>query len=217
MPSWDIILADVKNEVKTNPNALDDTRKKYLKQLSEMTGRNVIAFYSGWLQHRDMPVGISDNDINGFMNAICGLDFNRGLDLILHTPGGDIAATESIVKYLRKVFDDDIRAIVPQLSMSGGTMIACACKEIVMGKQSSIGPIDPIVLGYSAFGILEEFNQAADDAKKSPHTVPLWSQIISKYPPTIIGECQKSTKWSEDIARNMLETGMFKNCDLKDQ
>ncbi len=63
--------------------------------------------------------------------------------MILHTPGGDIAATESIVDYLYCMFDKDIRVIVPQISMSAGTMIALASKEIVMGKHSNLGPIDP--------------------------------------------------------------------------
>ena len=41
------------------------------------------------------------------------------------------------------MFGTDIRAIVPQLALSAGTMVALACKEIIMGKHSSLGPIDP--------------------------------------------------------------------------
>lgn len=73
------------------------------------------------------------------MTVIHQLDRNKGLDLILHTPGGDTAATESIVDYLHNMFGNNIRAIVPQLAMSAGTMIACSCKEIIMGLQSSLG------------------------------------------------------------------------------
>ena len=50
----------------------------------------------------------------------------------------DPAAAEAIVNYLRLKFDYDIRVIVPQLAMSAGTMIACAAKEIIIGKQSSL-------------------------------------------------------------------------------
>ena len=83
------------------------------------------------------------------MNAVYGLDRSKGLDLILHTPGGDLAATESIVTYLKKMFNNDIRAIIPQISMSAGTMIAMSCKEIIMGEQSSLGPIDPQMGGVA--------------------------------------------------------------------
>ena len=180
-----------------------------------MTGRNVIAYYSGWLHHPDYQVGISDTDMNGFMNAICGLDVSKGLDLILHTPGGGVAATESIANYLRNIFGDNIRGIVPQLAMSGGTVLSCACKEIIMGKQSSIGPIDPIIGGFSAYAVIEEFNEALEDVKKDPNTSLVWREIISQYSPTLVGECEKSIDWSGDITKNLLETGMFKDCEDK--
>lgn len=77
------------------------------------------------------------------MSVIHKLDRSRGLDLILHTPGGDMAATESLVDYLRSMFGTDVRAIIPQLAMSGGTIMALSCNKIIMGKESSIGPIDP--------------------------------------------------------------------------
>lgn len=82
---------------------LDGLREKYLKKLSSKTGRNVIAYYSGWLKSgKDQNVDINDSDITGFMNAINGMDCSKGLDLILHTPGGSPTATEGIVKYLHK-------------------------------------------------------------------------------------------------------------------
>ena len=112
---------------------------------------------------------ITDNDMNGFMNSISGMDEkSKGLDLILHTPGGGVTATESIVNYLRKVFNKDIRVIVPHLAMSAGTMIACSSKEIVMGKESSLGPIDPQYRGVPAQGVLNEFESAMSDIGLSP-------------------------------------------------
>ena len=80
------------------------------------------------------------------MTVVHKLDKQKGLDLILHTPGGETAATESLVDYLRSIFGTDIRAVIPQIAMSAGTTIACACKEIVMGKHSSLWPIDPMFL-----------------------------------------------------------------------
>jgi ClpP class serine protease len=86
------------------------------------------------------------------MLCIHELKRGQGLDLILHTPGGDGAAAESLVDYLRSMFGRDIRAIIPQIAMSAGTMIACSCKTIIMGKQSSLGPVDPQYGAVSAVG-----------------------------------------------------------------
>ena len=120
-----------------------------------------------------------------------------------------MAATESIVDYLHSMFKD-IRAIVPQLAMSGGTMIACACNRIVMGKQSSLGPIDPQLNGMPAHGVIEEFKQAYDEIRKDPTKIALWQPIIAKYNPTLIGECEKAIKWSEEVVKEWLIKWMLK-------
>ena len=50
-------------------------------------------------------------------------DRSKGLDLILHTPGGDIAATESLVDYLHKMFDDIRKARRATYRGSLGTLV----------------------------------------------------------------------------------------------
>ncbi|MBI4848847.1 MAG: ATP-dependent Clp protease proteolytic subunit [Nitrospirae bacterium] len=216
MPSWNEVLTEL--QTCNRVDALDYVRRKYLVQLQEYTNRNVIAYYSGWLQKPGLGnADICDDDKNGLMATIHKLDRSKGLDLILHTPGGDIAATESIVDYLRKMFGNDIRAIIPQTAMSAGTMIACSCKEIIMGKQSNIGPIDPQFNGIPALGVLKEFETALAETKKDPSTIPIWQTVVAKYHPTFIGECKNAIDWSTQIVSTWLETNMFSgNPDAKE-
>jgi len=215
MPNWKEIL----DEVASRDSSHDQVRRKYLKQLSELTKRNVIVYYSGWLQKPELAASgyagfeLNDSDKNGFMACCHGLDREDGLDLVLHTPGGGIAPTESLVDYLRGMFGNNIRAIVPQLAMSAGTMIALACREVVMGKHSSLGPIDPQMMGLPAHGVIEEFQRAAHEIAADQSTIPLWQPIIAKYNPTLVGECQKAINWSENMVRKWLETGMFADDD----
>jgi hypothetical protein len=143
------------------------------------------------------------------MATIHGLDRSLGLDLILHTPGGSLAAAESIVDYLRQMFGTNIRAVVPQLAMSAGTMIACSCKEILMGKQSNLGPIDPQFGGVPAYGVIDEFKKAVAEVKKDPAAIPMWQTIIGKYHPTFIGQCEHAIEWSKEVVEKWLVTGMF--------
>lgn len=210
MGSWHDIL----NEIKEKGSTHDVVRRDYMRRLYKLTGRNVIAYYSGWLQKPDM-VGtqVNDADKNGFMTVIHEMDRAKGLDLLLHTPGGETAATESLVDYLREMFGTNIRAIVPQLAMSAGTMIACACREIFMGKHSSLGPIDPQLGRLPAHGIVEEFQRAFTEIKADPVKAAVWQPIIAKYHPTLIGECEKSIQWSEEMARAWLASGMFQGDD----
>lgn len=206
MPSWNDIL----NEIKEVGSVHDIIRRKYLSKLSEITNRNTIAYYSGWIQKKNIDgLEVNDADKNGFMTVIHGMDRSKGLDLILHTPGGETAATESLVEYLRDMFGTDIRAIVPQLAMSAGTMIACACKEILMGKQSSLGPIDPQFRGIPAHGVIEEFERARLEISTDNTKIPIWQPILAKYPPAFVGECEKAITWSEEMVRDWLSSGMF--------
>lgn len=193
-------------------------RQEYLKKLAAKTGRNVIAYYSTWVQSGNLTnpnpeLSITDNDINGFMNAVSKCEKDKGLDLILHTPGGGTTATESIIKYLRKIFNSDIRVIVPHMAMSAGTMIACASKEIIMGKQSSLGPIDTQYRGVPAEGVLAEFKRATEETINEPNKSLIWKEIINKYTPTFIGECENAVKLSKKIVSESLKSGMFKNLD----
>ena len=128
-----------------------------------------------------------------------------------------MSSTESIVNYLRSMFGNDIRAIVPQIAMSAGTMIACSCKSIVMGKQSNLGPIDPQFMSIPAHGILEEFNRIMDEVRRDPSTITVWREVLKKYNPTLIGECEKAIKWSETMVSEWLKDNMFKDDKDKDE
>jgi hypothetical protein len=94
--------------------------------------------------------------------------------------------------------------------MSAGTMIACACREIIMGKHSNLGPIDPQINGLAAHGVIEEFTSAQKEVLKNQVLGILWQPIIAKYSPTLIGECQKAIKWAETMVTDWLVSGMFK-------
>jgi hypothetical protein len=207
MPSWSELLTEV-NQTKD----FDGLRRKYLGILGNTTERNVIAYYSGWLQKevRGRIVSISDTDMDGFMTTVHKTDRAKGLDLLLHTPGGEINATEAIVNYLRYAFNNDIRVIVPQVSMSAGTMIALASREVWMGMHSSLGPIDPQVNGAPAHGIRDEFKKAAQAFKDNPYGAEAWKPILTKYSPTLLGECDNAIEMAEKIVGDWLETGMLK-------
>ncbi len=213
MPNWEQVI----KEINSVPNPYDSVRRKYLDIMYKYTGRNIIAYYSAFIQKPDIDgTGIEDSDKNAFMQAAHGLDRSLGLDLILHTPGGNIAATESLVYYLKSLFGNDIRVFIPQIAMSAGTMISLAAKEIVMGKQSNLGPIDPQFGGMSCAAVLEEFNTALEDIKNNPESASLWANIIRKYHPTFLGDCKKAIDWSEEMVKTWLMENMFVDSESPD-
>ena len=209
MPSW----SEIKNQFQgsitpQNPNGgvmfLVKEKSRYLKELSRHTGRNTILYFSAFMNKNVRDATINDRDINAFMETVHKLDRSKGLDLILHTPGGDISATEQVIKYLRTMFNGDIRAIVPQMAMSAGSMIAVSCKSIMLGKQSCLGPFDPQINNLPCQSVLKEFYRAVDDVNKNPASLGLWQTIISKLNPTFLTLCEQADQLSKDLADDIL-------------
>lgn len=73
MPSWNEVLLELQQS--DRKNALDVVRRKYLNELANQRGRNVIAYYSGWLQKSGLAkTTINDDDKNGLMATVHKMD-----------------------------------------------------------------------------------------------------------------------------------------------
>jgi len=77
----------------------------------------------------------------------------RPIDLILHTPGGLVLAAMQIARAV-EAHAGKVTVFVPVYAMSGGTLIALAADEIVLGEFSVLGPIDPQIAGFPAASIV---------------------------------------------------------------
>jgi hypothetical protein len=224
MPTWGEIGAEIAStaqllQAQRNPvSPFDIVRRKYLGLVAAHTKRSTILYASAWLSNPNAPaplVSVADDDMLGFMETVHGLA-GPDLDLMLHSPGGSGTAAEQIVKYLRTKFNH-IRIIVPHMAMSAATMIACAANQIVMGKHSFLGPIDPQFMMQTALGvrsvpgqaILEQFERALWDAA-DPVKLRVWAPMLAMYGPDLLVTCQNAARLSEDLVSEWLESYMFK-------
>jgi len=219
LPTWSEILAEL-NELQkggAGANAFDIVRRKYLANLHQVTGRNVILYATRWTTPGGIPpelLSITDEDVHGMMEVFHGLEGNS-LDLVLHSPGGSAEATEALVSYIRSKFSD-IRVVVPQAAMSAATMLACAANRVVMGKHSSLGPIDPQMflntpLGQKAVpaqAILDQFEKAQNECK-DPALLASWLPMLSQYGPALLMECENALKLSHELVSKWLRDYMF--------
>ena len=221
MPTWSEILKEITGALPTQgPGVFDHVRRKYLVLMSRHTGRNTILYATKWTQPGVADAGlvsITPEDMQGFMEVIHGLDGTTGLDLILHSPGGSPDAAEAIVHYIRSKFAH-VRVFVPQAAMSAATMVACAADEIVMGKHSALGPIDPQFIVASPQGtmalpaqaILDQFELAKDDCK-DPALLGAWAPILPLYGPSLLIQCSNALELAEELASEWLAAWMFAN------
>jgi len=214
---------EIEEEIlKARNTAQDIVRRKYLKRLSDYTGRDTILYCTAYstAQANGAPpqsISVTQEDVQGLMTAVHGLHGEK-LDLIIHSPGGSVEAAEQIVNYLRSKYQH-IRAIIPQCAMSAATMLSCACNEIIMAKHSAIGPIDPQITFFQQGGVpftapahslLNEFEKAKYEIDTNPKTAPIWIPKLTAWPAGLLDLCEKTIKLAKDKVSLWLESYMFR-------
>lgn len=141
---------------------IDSSRYRIIRSLEEKRKSRVIA-----LIHRQESVSILGiplaryidiQDSEQILRAIKLTDPNVPIDLILHTPGGLVLASEQVANALSR-HPARVTVFIPHYAMSGGTLIALAADEIVMDENAVLGPVDPQIGDYPAVSILSVLNQ----------------------------------------------------------
>ncbi len=97
---------------------------------------------------------INIEDSEQVLTAIRLTDKEVPIDMILHTPGGLVLATEQIAEALLR-HPGKVTVFVPHYSMSGGTLICMAADELVMDENAVLGPLDPQLGQYPAASLVK--------------------------------------------------------------
>ncbi len=143
---------------------LESARVRLLRAIEAKRGTRVIAMI-----HREETLAllgfplaryIDIHDSEQVLRAIKLTDPKVPIDLILHTPGGLVLATEQIAMALCR-HPAKVTVFVPHYAMSGGTLLALAADEIVMDENAVLGPVDPQIGQWPANSILKAVEQKA--------------------------------------------------------
>ncbi|HSV86956.1 MAG TPA: ATP-dependent Clp protease proteolytic subunit [Levilinea sp.] len=190
---------------------VDASRLRIMRSIEEQRGSRVIT-----LIHRQermsflgfpMARYIDIQDSESILRAIKLTDPRVPIDLILHTPGGLVLASEQIANALSR-HPAKVTVFVPHYAMSGGTMIALAANEIVMDENAVLGPVDPQIGQYPAVSILKVLK--SKDANKIDDATMILADIsekaVNQVKATIrrLGCChytpEEAERLSEDLA-----------------
>ncbi|WOD37797.1 SDH family Clp fold serine proteinase [Nodosilinea sp. E11] len=165
---------------------VESRRLNAIRNLEQQRGSRVIL-----LIHRQESISLLGIPISRFINiedseqilrAIRLTPANVPIDLVLHTPGGLVLATEQIARALIR-HSAKVTVFIPHYAMSGGTMLAMAADEIVMDENAVLGPVDPQLGNVAAASILKVLEAkppekiddqtliTADVARKAIHQV----------------------------------------------
>jgi ClpP class serine protease len=138
--------------------SLETRRLATLRRIEADRGSRVIA-----LIHRQETLSllgfplmryIDIQDSEEIIRAIKLTDDSIPIDIILHTPGGLVLASEQVAHALLN-HPAKVTVFIPHYAMSGGTLLALAADEIFMDENAVIGPVDPQVGSFPAASILK--------------------------------------------------------------
>ncbi len=138
---------------------------------------------------------INIEDSEHVLRAIRLTPDDMPIDIILHTPGGLVLASEQIA-YAMQRHKAKVTVMVPHYAMSGGTMLALAADEIIMDENAVLGPVDPQIGQYPAASILRVIKEKdlkdiddntlilADISRKAIHQVEntVYNLLVDELP-----------------------------------
>ena len=190
-------------------------RQALVKDIQKATERSLICYIAG--SHR---ASIDSDDVMPFVDLLHNVPDNHDLDLMLHTPGGNMDAAEKLVAMVReKVGTAEFRIVVPDFAKSAGTHMVLGADVVVMSDSSELGPIDPQIFMPDGNGqwrwspaqsLLDAYDALSESLDEDPSSIPA-QVMLQKLDPIAIQQCRAAKERARRLAEDHLRRGMFRN------
>ena len=195
-------------------NAARYQRQAIIRQIQEQTSYRLICYVSGG------QANIARDDVMPFMDLLHNVPADRCLELMLHTPGGDVDVAEKLISMVRnKAGTAQLRVIVPDFAKSAGTLMVLGADCVVMSDSSELGPIDPQVEFSGLDGqsrqvpaqtYIDAYEEFTKEIKQDPENVSA-KIMLGKLDPIVLEFCRAIKERARSLAEGQLKRGMFRN------
>jgi hypothetical protein len=195
------------------------TRRVLIEDLEKKLQRSILTYFTSMLH----PVIIEDIDNDMIEGMLQTLDPNKGITMILNSPGGSSLAAERIINTCRTYSHGDFDVIVPRMAKSAATMICMGANKILMPKTAELGPVDPQVVIITREGsrelrgahyLIESYEQLFNSAVTTTGNIQPYLQQLDRYDSRDIREYKKMIELGEDIAVRSLYGSMMKTLSV---
>lgn len=188
-------------------------RQDLIRAIEQKTGRQLICYVAG------LHTMISRDDVVFLVDLLHNARRGEGLDLLLHTGGGDMDAAEKLISMVRNfVGTAELRVVIPDFAKSAGTLMALAADFVVMSDSSELGPIDPQIVLNDGNGnrmstpiqsYLDAYYQHSAALAKNPNDIT--AQImLQKFDPARLKVFEAARNRARVFAEDQLKLGMFR-------
>ena len=195
---------------------LTDERKKWLKKITELRGREILVYASDY-NKSNAPISIGFSDLIPFRDQLSFIK-TTDIDVMLETPGGSAESVEDLVDSIRTKFSK-LGIIIPGFAKSAGTIFTMAGDEILMGINSSLGPIDAQMMMngkfFSADAFLDGLDKIKEEVLSTGKLNPAYIPILQNISPGEIQRCENAQNFSRTLVTNWLKTYKFKYWEIR--
>ena len=146
------------------------------------------------------------NDVAGFTDLVQSISQHgeNSVDVLMHSPGGQVDAAERIVQILRQRFDH-VSFLIPHSAYSAATMLALSGDEIILHPSATLGPIDPQIGGVPVRSITKGFEEARIAIETSgPEALPAYLPLLQKYSLDLLEICNDAEALAKELVTEWL-------------
>jgi len=196
-----------------NMNIVEEIRRS-ISEIELIRKRPLICYLGNIVNtHIKVSNSIDYNDDLPFSEMISVIDNAiREIDILIVTPGGSAQQVAKFVDKLRPRFNN-IAFILPNMSMSAGTILAMSGDDIIMGPNAYIGPIDPqvpnkegsFVPAQAILALIEDIQKRGEANLKNGQNPP-WSdlQLLKNMDSKEIGNALSASQYSIQLVQQYL-------------
>lgn len=200
--------------------------KEVLQQMADSNKCAVLAFIAPYIPVRVSPIEIQGATIGlseefAILSAVEEIKAQKidRLYVLINSPGGYVPSSYKIAKLLRSSFDE-IKAFIPHMAASGGTLMALAANTVVMGPMSNLTPIDTqvsyngqFVSSYSMSRALSRLTEyfAKITVDEAPYP---WRAMTDKLDPILMEDWSSYLTEMRNYAVELMQLSKYKGDEI---
>ena len=201
--------------------------REHLQKIADDNKCAVMAFIAPYAPVRVSPVEIQSATIGlseefAIVTAIETIKAANvdSLYILVNSPGGGVSSSYKIARMMRASFSN-IKAFVPHIAASGGTLMTLAANEVVMGPMSNLTPVDiqvnyngQFVSSYSMSRALSRLSEffAKVTADEAPYP---WRAMAEKLDPILMEDWACNLTEMTRYAFELMQMSGYKMQEIK--
>ncbi len=189
-------------------------RQNCYNEIEQHRGKPLIVYATS--TRGGVPAVMAGDAVREFIDQIDAIDEGAGIDVLIHSTGGDALAAWKLMSLLREKFSQ-VSVLVPLSAFSAATIFALGADEIVMHPHASLGPIDPQItallpdgnprrFSFEDFGAFLRFLSDEVRITEQMHLSSIIEQLFTFVDPLTVGAAKRASELSSSVGERLLTT-----------